>query len=282
MEPAMETSTARRKEMLDLVRAAAWILCLGGIIFALDAILENYQLASLLFGVFAIDLLMRGRGLSWDETGQRTILRSLRTVVAGLLLGSFALLLAVGVCWAVGLAEVTFGRPTAMGFGLGLVTPLAQAARDELLFRGAPLALLRNKISDRFTLPFVALLGGAPVLLQSNASWLGIGVVVVSGWIFALAVRAGRGLLLAWGAHAGWLFMLGAGSRGEVLDVRIGDGLWYPLMFAEGKAAWVVFGIVVVVAVVVSVLYASRRVPRNCDGPPSTVNFEPRDQSPIT
>jgi hypothetical protein len=243
---------------------------MGAIVFALEAFLDTYRLAALLIGVFAVEYLARKQGFQWDETGKRTTMQSARMVAAGFGLGAAVVLLMVGVAWGAGLAKVTMGSPTLVGLGLGVVTPLAQAARDELLFRGAPLAMMKDRIPDRFALPFVALLGAAPLWLQPNPSLVGIAIAVVTGWVFALALRAGRGVLLAWGAHAGWLFMLGAGTRGGVLDVSLGAGIWLPLGYAEGTVAWVAFGVVTLVAVGASVLYFRRRPSTAPSTAPST------------
>jgi len=164
-------------------------------------------------------------------------------------------MLVVGVAWVMGWAEVALGGPTVTGLGLGAIGSLVGAARDEVLFRGAPLVLCKDRVPDRWALPFVALLGAAPHMLQPNTTMLGIAIVLLSGWVFALAVRAGRGLWMAWGAHAGWLFMLEVGTRGELLDVGLGDGVWMPIAYAQGHAAWVVLGMVALVAGVASVVF---------------------------
>ena len=257
----MDMSEARRSESsesLELLRVGAWIVAFGAIAFVLEAFLGNYNAAAPLLGLFVIDYLARRFGFYWDHVEGRTVLRQCGIVALGFLLGAGVVLLLVGAALAFGWAVVSIGRPTLGAVLPGLLVPFATAARDELLFRGAPLALLRERVSDRIALPFVALLGAAPMALQSKASVIGIAVAVLSGWVFAMAVRASRGLFLAWGAHAGWLFMLGAGTNGMVLDVEVGSGMWSPLSFACGNAGLLLLGVSGIAAIVVTAVYWSR------------------------
>ena len=176
----------------------------------------------------------------------------------GSVLGVVAATMVIGVASLAGLATIQLGSPTLVGLGMGLALPVAQAARDELLFRGAPLALMRNRIPDRFAIPFAALLGGAPMLLTVEQSPVGVGIVVLTGLAFAFAWRIGKGAFLPWGAHAGWLFMVGAGSRGAVLDVSLAHGGLLPFARAEGMVAWI--ALVVAAAMAVGALIAWRRI----------------------
>lgn len=248
----------------DWARTALRLIGMAAIVFVLDAVLDAYRLASLLLGLFAIEFLARKQGFQWDETGKRTTMQSTGVVALGFGLGAFVVLSMVGVAWLAGYAQVSIGSPTMVGLGLGLVTPVVQAARDELLFRAAPLTLLKKHVPDRFALPFVALLGSAPLWLHPTPSIVGIGLTIVTGWIFALAIRMGKGILLAWGMHAGWLFMLGAGIRGSVFDVSLGSSTWLPFAQAQGAAAWIALVVVVLFAVGFSAYYLRTRKVADC------------------
>jgi len=243
------TKTAPRSEGVELGLRAVRLLAMGAIAFALESFLDAYRLAALLMGAFAVELLAGKVGMRWDETGKRKTLAAALVVGRGFGLGVATALLVVAVAAVSGLAQVSIGAPNLVGLGLGLVVPFAQAARDELLFRGAPLALLRDRIPDRFALPFAALLGGAPLLLANDRSPAGIAIVVVTGLIFAVAWRLGKGMFLAWGAHAGWLFMLGAGTRGTLLDVSFGAGQLLPFVRAEGAIVWVALAVTIVASI---------------------------------
>lgn len=251
------TKTAPRSEGVELGLRAVRLLAMGAIAFALESFLDAYRLAALLIGAFAVELLAGKVGLRLDETGKRKTMDLALVVLRGFGLGVAAALLVVAVAAAFGLATVSVGAPSLVGLGLGLVVPFAQAARDELLFRGAPLALLRDRIPDPYALPFAALLGGAPLLLVAERSPTGIAIVVVTGLAFAVAWRLGKGMFLAWGAHAGWLFMLGAGSRGSLLDVSFGTDQLLPFVRAEGAVAWVTLAIAILASI--GVIYVWHR-----------------------
>lgn len=231
---------------------------MGAIAFTLESYLDAYQLAALLMGAFAVELLASKSGLRWDETSSRKPQHNAAILLVGFGLGAAAALLLVGIAALAGIATVKLGAPTLVGLGMGLALPLAQAARDELLFRGAPLAMMRDRIPDRYAIPFVALLGGAPMLLVPDRSPLGIATVILAGSVFALAWRIGKGAFLPWGAHAGWLFMLGAGSRGAVLDVSFGAGSLLPFVRADGAVAWLALFVVAALAAGAVILW--RRV----------------------
>lgn len=244
-----------RSDARELGLRALRLLAMGAVVFALEAFLDAYRLAALLMGAFAVEFLSGKAGLRWDETGSKSMLQSLRVGALGFALGALSVLLVVGGGAAFGLVRVSLGAPTLVGAGMGLAMALAQAARDEVLFRGAPLALMRGKIADRWALPFVALLGAAPLLAHPDPSLPGIATVVVTGWIFALAWRVGKGMPLAFGAHAGWLFMMGAGSRGSVLDVSLGAGQLLPPVDATGGIAWLAVATFVIAAIAISLGY---------------------------
>jgi hypothetical protein len=209
-----------------------------------------------LIGAMGVELMARRSGLVWDETGSKTSILARRLAV-GFGLGVVAAGAVVLVTAFFGGAKVGWGHPDLLGLGIGLLVPGAQAARDELLFRGASLALMRGKIPDRYALPFTALLGAAPMLLADRLSLLGLAIVIMSGMAFALLWRIGRGMYLAWGAHAGWLFAMGGGIGGGLLDVTFGGAQLFPLTRADGVVGWVALA-VAVVAVLVAVARSRR------------------------
>lgn len=250
-------STNASADSKTLALRAVRLLAMGAIAFTLEAFLDAYRLAALMLGAFAVELLGSKAGLKWDETGARKRLDAALLVGRGFAFGALAAVSIVGLAAAFGLVKVSLGSPSPLGLGLGLLMPFAQAARDELLFRGAPLALARGYVPDRYALPFSALLGAAPLLLVADRSPMGIAIVVVTGFAFAVAWRAGKGIFLAWGAHAGWLFMLGAGTRGSVLDVSLGAGQLLPLVHARGSVAWLALATTMLFATA-AVLYMKR------------------------
>lgn len=222
---------------------------MGLLVYGIEALFAAYRLPAVLIGAMGVEFLARRAGLTWDETRSKTAVLA-RRLGFGFALGIAAAGVVVLLAAGLGGASVTWGRPDLLGLGMGLLVPGAQAARDELLFRGAPLALMRDKIPDRYALPFTALLGAAPMLLGDRLSWVGLAIVLASGMAFALLWRIGRGMYLAWGAHAGWLFAMGAGIGGGVLDVTFGSAQLFPLARADGAVGWVALATATVAVVV--------------------------------
>lgn len=224
---------------MDAIR----LLGAGAIAFAVEGFFESNRMLALVVGALAVDWLAGRSGLKWDET-DRASWRELGIRLAkGFGVGAAIVLAGLVVLAIAGKARVGLGHPAAVGLGMGLITALAQAARDELLFRGMPLALMKDRVADRWALPFVALLGAAPVVLSAHATATGVAIVLLSGFAFALLWRLGTGMYAAWGAHAAWLFFSGTGSRGMLLDAEVTGGQLMPAAGATGAAAWVMLAV---------------------------------------
>lgn len=222
----------------QLLVGAAGLIALALVVHLLDAWFHTNPMAAALIGAVIVDLFGGRLGLQWNEglpasAGQRT-LRVLRGVALGAGVALFVVLAAAMLRWT----TVLRGSPSVMGLGLGIAAPLAMAARDELLYRGVPMAIARGRVPDRYLLPFTALLGAAPIVLQPGASVIGVVLAISSGAFFAVCWRLGRGAYLAWGAHAGWLFMAGSGVHGALLDAWFKNGVLVPSAKAHGTIAW--------------------------------------------
>jgi len=230
--------TDRRNDLPALGLDAIRLLGAGAIAFAVEGLLESNRLLALVVGALAVDWMARRAGMRWDESGaDRWQVVGLR-LAAGAGVGAAIALAATLAVVVAGRGTVTLGSPAPVGIGIGVVSALALAARDELLFRGLPLALMSGRVADRWALPFTALLGAAPLVLSRTATATGVVVTLLSGFVFALLWRSGRGMYRAWGAHAGWLFFAGAGVRGMLLDVRFASGQILPMGSATGWPAW--------------------------------------------
>ena len=200
--------------------------------------LQANPLGAAIIGAVLVDLVGGRFGLVWDETHKARPLGIGLTTLRGFAVGVGAALVITVVAVAWGWASVRHGSPSLFGLGLGLASPLAIAARDEMLYRGLPLAIMRGRIPDRWALPYCSLLGAAPIVLRPGASVMGVMLAASTGALFAILWRLGRGGWLAWGAHAGWLFMAGAGIHGGLLDVWFKDGALVPVGRAHGNPAW--------------------------------------------
>lgn len=247
-----------RRERKQLLVGAASLCGLAIVVHLLDGWFHTNPLAASLIGAVIVDLFGGRLGLQWNQglpanAWQRT-LRVLRGVALGAGIALFIVLVAAMLGWT----HVMRGSPTVMGLGLGVAGPLAMAARDELLYRGVPMAIAGGRVPDRYLLPFVALLGAAPIVLQPGASVIGVVLAISSGAFFAVCWRLGRGAYVPWGAHAGWLFMAGAGVHGGLLDAWFRDGVLVPISRAHGTIAWLA-AVVFAIAALGSAQYVARR-----------------------
>jgi hypothetical protein len=125
----------------------------------------------------------------------------------------------------------------------------AYAFRDELLFRGVPLALARDKVPRPWPVLFCALLGAAPLALVSPWHVEALVLAVTSGLVFALIWSDGAGGLVAWASHTGWLMAIQIGLQGSALDVEWKAGNLASGADAAGVPAYLAAATFLVVAI---------------------------------
>ena len=239
----MSSTVPQRNPATDLALGVVRLLVAAAIVFAVEGVFEANRLLAFAVGALAVDLLGGRAGVKWDETGSRPYKAQAMMMLRGVGGGAVAVILVVSVLAALGKATIGAGHPASVSLLMGAAVALVQAARDELLFRGMPLALMRGRVADRWALPFVSLLAAAPVILAANTTAVGVSLVLVSSFVFALLWRLGRGIHLAWGAHAAWLFLAGSGVRGGLADVRLVEGQVLPLFSAFGSPGWIALGV---------------------------------------
>lgn len=240
-----------KTDILSFAAGCANVLLVGAAVFLIDGFFESNQLASLVLGTAAVVLLGGRVGLRSDESDESSPASLARKMMFGLGVGVLFGLLALGASALLGWAKLTPGSPLGMGALFGLVVPIVQAARDELMYRGVPLTVAEGRVPDAVAIPFCALLGVAPHLL-SRFTVEGLFLIGTSGLLFGLLWRLGRGMYVGWGAHAGWLFMIGAGSRGVLLEATWAKGSLIPPEQARGPAVWLVAVLFVLACVVVA------------------------------
>jgi hypothetical protein len=248
----------QREALHAIGKGAVTLLVCGALAQLCDSYLESNPLLGAVLGVVAVDLLGRRVGLAWDESPAARAWAPALALARGFGLGAALALGSELGAVALGWAEVRRGTPSLLGLGLGLALALATALRDELLFRGVPLAAARGLVRDRHLLPFSALLGAAPLVLAPGASVLGPVLAAAGGALFAVLWRAGGGVYVAWGAHAGWLFVAGAGSHGALLEVRMHEGILAPVAQARGAPAWLAALVLATAALGTAQWYARR------------------------
>lgn len=237
--------------MAGILRGAAWLLIAGVIVRLLDAHLEDKPLLALAIGAFAVDFIAQRLGVRWsssDDPSQPAYRKALRGFAIGLGLTAAVVL----TMRLIGRAQIGWGSPS-LFLALSAARPFLQAMRDELLFRGIPLAIAGNaRIPDRYALPFAALLGATPLLSSPDIRPEALLLTIGSGLFFALLWWIGRGGLLAWGAHASWLFAVDIAIRGSLLDISFAAGALAPTARASSLPAWVAAAVFVCGAVVLT------------------------------
>jgi len=207
------------------------LLGTGLVVFGAEAAIDNPLLA-LVIGFFVVDLVAGRVGAGFGEGNVY------RQGAIGLGIGAALALSVALVTLASSSATIALGAPTLMTL-LAAARPFLAAFRDELLFRGMPLAFAkRAHTPDAYALVFAALLGVAPLLGAPSVRPEALILTFTAGLFSALLFRAGAGRV-AFFAHAGWLFFADIGFRGALLDVSFHQGAIAPFARASGFPAWI-------------------------------------------
>ena len=192
---------------------------------------------AILAGAFFVSTLVATRleGLTWQDFGWRPGRRATWFVVgAATGLGLAAIALAVVVPWSGVHLSVGATRVSA-AFAL-LLALSAAALFEELVFRGAPLALLARAVG-RWPATLAAAVGfGLAHLRNPNATWFGTVNIALTAVLLSIAFWSRGGMPLAWGMHFGWNAALGLLFGAPVSGIAFGVA---PLVYAAGLRPWV-------------------------------------------
>jgi hypothetical protein len=221
----------RPEDVLALVRGGALLLVAGAALRSLEWLLSRWSpILPAVIGAFLLDLWAQRIGARWMAP-DRARSGSLSTFFAGagtgLALGLFVVLAAAGL----GAAHVAVSQISVRALSIGLLRIAAYAFRDELLFRGVPLALVGGRVGRSWSIAFSAALGAAPLLLSSGPA--AIALAAVSGVFFALIWQVGAGGFAAWATHAGFRVASEVVAGGSILEVTYEKGA---LSSTEGAA----------------------------------------------
>jgi hypothetical protein len=120
----------------------------------------------------------------------------------------------------------------------------AIGVRDELMLRGIVLtAAARARVSPMIAAVVSALAGGAVLALVPSVSVGAVALAITSGFFFALLWQRFQGAWAAVGAHAFWVFLIGAALRGAFIDVAWSNGSLTSGGKSTGGAAWLAAGV---------------------------------------
>ncbi len=121
-----------------------------------------------------------------------------------------AAVVAIAASGALQWFQVEAGVPLSAALAFAVARAAAMAVRDELLFRGIPLAAAtRAGVPAPVARVFAALLSGASLVLLPGVTPAAIALAVASGWLFASLWERDRGAWAAFGAHGAWLLVTG-------------------------------------------------------------------------
>ena len=262
--PEASTVEAPKKPgrpLIELALGAAWLIGLSAALLILDIALGRSVVGVAVAGAVIVDLAAGWAGVRWDFGARRAYPEAARRVGAGVAIAALVVALTIAVSLAAGWASLGVGRPS-LTLLLAVLRASATGVRDELLFRGIPLAACaRAGVPAPLARLFAALAGAAPIALASNVSPAAIALAAGSGWLFATLWQRDRGAWSAVGAHAGWMLITGALTHGELLDLdwSIGNLTLGPR--ASGAPAWIAAALAVGVALLLPRLPGFRRPP---------------------
>jgi hypothetical protein len=210
----------RANDVRELGLAGSLLLAAGLAQRILESQFAKRPFLAVVITAFVLDYWARRAGARWAPVELDTRGQVVRRWLGGFGWGAGAALFAVACAAATGSAHVGLGSASAMGIGLTALHIVAQAFRDELLYRGIPLALIGNRLPPPWPIAFSTALGVAPVLAFSSGRIELPLLALASGLFFALTWQLGAGGFVAWAAHVGWLFVIQIVVNGAPLDVE--------------------------------------------------------------
>jgi hypothetical protein len=224
--------------VIELGLGVAWLVGIAATLQIVDRLLPEAALGTVVIGAVLVDFLAGRAGVRWNEEREaekpvdypalaRRVLRG-----AGIALGAGLAVIALSA--ALGFLD-RHGEPVRLDTAvlLALVRAAAVGVRDELLYRGVPLAAAaRAGIPAPAARVFAALTGAAAVALQPGVSAAGIALALGSGWLSA-SLWQSRGAFAAVGARAAWILLFGSLLHGGLFDVH-----WHAGNLTIGNTSW--------------------------------------------
>jgi uncharacterized protein len=229
------------RPLVELGLGAAWLVGLAAAVQILDQIIGPANLGAAIFGAMGVDIAAARAGVRWDE--DTLPLDAPRRAAARVAVGAAVAVgvagLAIAVAGAFHWFQVEGTVPVSAALAFALARAAAVSVRDELLFRGIPLAAAaRAGIPAPVARVFAALVSGASLVLVPGVTAGAIALAVASGWLFASLWSRDRGAWAAVGAHAAWMLVTGSVMHGGALEVTWTTGELTVGASAAGPPAW--------------------------------------------
>jgi hypothetical protein len=220
-----------------IMRRSAVLLIAGASVHVLCGLLDSFRLAALICTAIAVEIFASRIGLRWSVDSSNNFARSLLSFAKGLGLGLAMSAFIAAVLALVGSAsfEIAFFAPSTVL--LGLVACLAEAVRDELLYRGIPLTIMRSRFDNRVAIAFVCLLSATPIFSQQTLHGAAFLISVSSALISSVLWCVGRGAFLPLGFRSAFAFAVTVLLAGGGVDMRLKSGALFPFTCANGAPA---------------------------------------------
>jgi hypothetical protein len=248
LSEARASATPSRSPLSELGRGAAWLLGIRGSLVVLDGLVPGSPLASSVLGALLTDIGVNRAGASWDRDPEVSRRGAIERFLRGLSLGTTLAASALLASYAFGWASVRLGRPDPMLL-LALLAALGTAMREELLYRVLPLHFAaRAHVPAWVALGFAASLSVAASALHPQSTLAGLALELGKGLLFASLAHHFRGAWAPIAAHTIWAFLLGAASRGGLLEVVYSQGELSDGALSAGAPAWFAAGLAVLLA----------------------------------
>ena len=245
-----------RRPIAELITGAAWLVGLSAVLAIGDGLLQRVPIARATLGALATSVAVGRAGVVWDELDPagKAVARPARLMLQGAGRSATATIVGLAAAALFGFAEIKPGNLD-VSVLLGIVLAAATSVREELLYRALPFsfierALPKTKRNELATVAFAALLSPTAFLLAPGTTPAAIALSFSLG-LLAARIRARTGSI--WGAVASTFaarLVLGPTLQTSLVTVAWvkGEATMSPL--ASGAAAWIVAGLVVLVAIV--------------------------------
>lgn len=248
-----------RSRLVEIAIGAVWLVGLGAALQLAELALGRSPLGAALAGAVIADVVAGFAGVRWDEAKSAPApgsgaperasaaakadpgysARTARAVGIGMGISLGVMAVTIVLSAAVGWARVEGGHPGS-SLIFALLRGTALGARDELWLRGIVLlAARRARVPELAGALVAALAGGAAIAFAPDATAGAVVLAIGSGWLFAALWLRFRGAWAAVGAHAFWLFLVGPGLRGGILETTWITGALHPPPRSSGAVAFV-------------------------------------------
>ena len=229
------------RRLVEIALGAAWLVGLAAALQVLDQMSGPAELRTPLFGALAIDLLAGRAGVrwDWDDDGIDSRKHAARRAAVGAAVALVAGAVVVAVAAVLGWFHGEAGSRPSAALAIAAARAAAVAVRDELLFRGIPLAAAaRARVPAPVARGFAALVSGATVVMIPGVTPAAVALAVGSGWLFAALWECDRGAWAAVGAHGAWSLLVGSVLHGGLFEVEWTHGELAVGASAAGAPAW--------------------------------------------